>query len=109
MLANKILLQSLYKNIILEFSKRTNKDLEESMNYFYESQLYQLVNEGVGDLHRALFLIQQIYITIFSLTNKLQIKGDGYYEHLTSRQFMAIVVILHLPENETTLNNIARN
>ncbi|KEI07391.1 hypothetical protein IRP63_08620 [Clostridium botulinum] len=51
MLANKILLQSLYKNIILEFSKRTNKDLEESMNYFYESQLYQLVSEGVGDLH----------------------------------------------------------
>ncbi|EJO5348825.1 hypothetical protein NRP93_002961 [Clostridium botulinum] len=51
MLANKILLQSLYKNIILEFSKITNKDLEESMNYFYESQLYQLVSEGVGDLH----------------------------------------------------------
>lgn len=51
MLANKILLQSLYKNIILEFSKRTNKDLEESMNYFYKSQLYQLVSEGVGDLH----------------------------------------------------------
>lgn len=51
MLANKILLQSLYKNIILEFSKRTNKDLEESMNYFYESQLYQLVNQGIGDLH----------------------------------------------------------
>ncbi|GAA0742183.1 hypothetical protein [Clostridium oceanicum] len=51
MVANKILLQSLYKNIILEFSKRTNKDLEDSMNYFYESQLYQLVSEGVGDLH----------------------------------------------------------
>lgn len=51
MLVNKILLQSLYKNIILEFSKRTNKDLEESMNYFYKSQLYQLVSEGVGDLH----------------------------------------------------------
>ncbi|MCY6483807.1 hypothetical protein OW763_05520 [Clostridium aestuarii] len=51
MLANKILLQSLYKNIILELSKRTNKDLEESMNYFYESELYQLVSEGVGDLH----------------------------------------------------------
>ncbi|KGN03332.1 hypothetical protein Z969_01680 [Clostridium novyi A str. 4570] len=51
MLANKILLQYLYKNIILEFSKRTNKDLEESMNYFYESELYQLVRKGVGDLH----------------------------------------------------------
>ncbi|ADK14811.1 MULTISPECIES: MarR family winged helix-turn-helix transcriptional regulator [Clostridium] len=58
--------------------------------------------------HNALFLMQQIYITIFSLTNKLQVKGDGYYEHLTSRQVMALVAILHLPENETTINNIAR-
>ncbi|OPJ55478.1 MarR family winged helix-turn-helix transcriptional regulator [Clostridium oryzae] len=60
------------------------------------------------DNHRALFLIQQIYVTTFSLTNKLQIKGDGYFEHLTSRQFMVIAAILHLPENETTINNIAR-
>lgn len=58
--------------------------------------------------HNTLFLMQQIYITIFSLTNKLQIKGDGYYEHLTSRQVMTLVAILHLPENETTINNIAR-
>lgn len=58
--------------------------------------------------HKELFLMQQIYMTIFSLTNKLQIKGDGYYEHLTSRQVMVLVAILHLPENETTINNIAR-
>lgn len=40
MLANKILLQSLYKNIILEFSKKTGENLEESMDYFYKSQIY---------------------------------------------------------------------
>lgn len=60
------------------------------------------------DNYKALFLIQQIYATIFSLTNKLQIKGDEYCEHLTSRQFMAMVAIIHLPENETTINNIAK-
>ena len=31
--ANKILLQTLYKNIILEFTKKTGKELEESMDY----------------------------------------------------------------------------
>ncbi len=51
MLANKILLQSLYKDIILEFSQKTGKSLEESMDYFYKSQVYKLISEGVGDLH----------------------------------------------------------
>lgn len=58
--------------------------------------------------YKALYLIQQIYATLFSLTNKLQIKGDEFCEQITSRQFMALVAIIHLPENETTLNNIAR-
>lgn len=51
MLANKTLLQSLYKDIILEFSKRTDNDLEKSMDYFYESQTYELISDGIGDLH----------------------------------------------------------
>ncbi|AGX43153.1 MarR family winged helix-turn-helix transcriptional regulator [Clostridium saccharobutylicum] len=58
--------------------------------------------------YKALFLMQQIYATLFSLTNKIQIKGDEYCEPLTSRQLMAMVSIMHLPENETTLNNIAK-
>ncbi|MCT4593325.1 MAG: hypothetical protein N4A57_03500 [Anaeromicrobium sp.] len=49
--ANKILLQSLYKDIILEFSKETGKELDESMEYFYTSETYELISEGVGDLH----------------------------------------------------------
>jgi DNA-binding MarR family transcriptional regulator len=53
-------------------------------------------------------LMQQIYATLFTLANKLQIKGDNQFESLTSRQFMAILAVLHLPEDETTLNNIAR-
>lgn len=59
------------------------------------------------ELH-DLFLMQQAYGTLFSLINKLQITGDTYFDGLTSRQFMTIVAILHLPEDETTMNNIAR-
>jgi len=60
------------------------------------------------DSHRELFLMQQTYATLFSLANKIQVKGDKYLEKLTSRQYMTMIAIAHLPEEETTLNNIAR-
>jgi len=59
------------------------------------------------ELH-DLFLMQQAYATMFSLINKLQIAGDNYLSGLTFRQYMTITAILHLPEEETTINNIAR-
>lgn len=58
--------------------------------------------------NRDLFLMNQIYGTLFSLINKVQIKGDRYIENLTSRQFMTMIAIVHLSEDETTINNIAR-
>lgn len=57
---------------------------------------------------KELFLMNQTYATLFTLTNKIQIEGDRYLGILTSRQYMTILSILHLPEEETTLNNIAR-
>ncbi len=57
---------------------------------------------------RELFLMEQVYATLFSVINKLQIRGDKYFGGLTSRQFMTIMAILHLSEDETTLNNIAK-
>lgn len=60
------------------------------------------------NIYRDLFLMQQTYSTLFSLANKIQVKGDKDLEFLTSRQYMAMVAIAHLPEDETTLNNIAR-
>lgn len=55
-----------------------------------------------------LSLMQQVYGTFFSVTNKIQSAGDLYLEKLTSRQFMAIVSILHLDPNESNINNIAK-
>ncbi|SHK32875.1 hypothetical protein SAMN02744037_02132 [Tepidibacter formicigenes DSM 15518] len=50
-IANKVILQSLYKDIILEFSRLTGKTVEESMEYFYQSVTYELISEGIGDMH----------------------------------------------------------
>jgi hypothetical protein len=62
--ANKILLQSLYKDIIIEFSKETGKELDESMKYLYTSKTYELISEGVGDLHcrGAKYLAQELML-----------------------------------------------
>lgn len=49
--ANKILLQSLYKKIILRFSKLTGKTLDESVELFYNSQTYEMISKGIGDMH----------------------------------------------------------
>lgn len=59
------------------------------------------------DKDKELYVIQQIYGTLFALANKLQTKGDAYLRDITSRQFMVMLAILHLPEGEATIINIA--
>lgn len=49
--ANKVLLQKMYTKIIIEFANQTNKNIEESMDYFYKSTTYDLIRQGVSDLH----------------------------------------------------------
>ena len=49
--ANKVLLQKMYTKIIIEFSNQTGKSIEESMDYFYKSTTYDLVKDGVSDMH----------------------------------------------------------
>lgn len=57
---------------------------------------------------KELYLMQQIFVTFFSIANDLQAKGDQYLEDLTIKQFLAMLAIAHLPEDETSLNNIAK-
>jgi DNA-binding MarR family transcriptional regulator len=54
-----------------------------------------------------LYLMEQVYSCLISVSNKLQATGNKYCEPLTSRQYMTALAILHLPEDETTINNIA--
>ena len=51
MIANPILLQKKYARIIEQFSKREKLSLDAALNFFYHSQIYRLINEGVSDLH----------------------------------------------------------
>jgi len=51
--------------------------------------------------------MEQVYSSLISVSNKLQATGDKYSAPLTSRQYMTALAILHLPEDETTIINIA--
>lgn len=55
-----------------------------------------------------LFLVQQIYATIFTINNKIQAICDRQFEDLTLRQFMFILAISHISEGECTFNRLAK-
>lgn len=68
----------------------------------------EIFMDNYKEVYREIFLMEQTYATLFSLANKIQVKGDKYFEGLTSRQYMTMIAIAHLAEDETTINNIAR-
>ena len=49
--ANRTILQMKYARIVAEFAKQMNLSLEDALSFFYNSETYQLINEGVADMH----------------------------------------------------------
>ena len=51
MIANPILLQKKYARVIACFAEKTELSLDDALDFFYRSEVYQLVSEGVSDMH----------------------------------------------------------
>ena len=51
MTANPILLQKKYSRVIECFAKRQGISLDEALGFFYHSEVYKLVCDGVSDMH----------------------------------------------------------
>lgn len=51
MKASKTLLQMKYARIISEYAKESGLSTSEAMDFFYHSKEYELIREGVSDLH----------------------------------------------------------
>ena len=49
--ANPILLQKKYARVIKLFAERENLSLNAALDFFYHSVTYQLISEGVSDMH----------------------------------------------------------
>ncbi|MCJ0606576.1 hypothetical protein MMI98_10330 [Enterococcus cecorum] len=49
--ANPILLQKIYAHVVSLFVKQNKVILEKALDIFYHSVLYELMSEGVSDMH----------------------------------------------------------
>ena len=49
--ANKTILQMKYARVVALFAERSGMPLEEALEFFYDSDTYMLMSEGVADLH----------------------------------------------------------
>ena len=49
--AHPILLQKKYTRIVNLFAKQNNLSLDQALNFFYHSKTYQLMRDGVSDMH----------------------------------------------------------
>ena len=54
-----------------------------------------------------LFYAQQALVTLFSVTNKLQMQGDKHLQDITIRQMLAIPALIHAPDGKATINHLA--
>lgn len=50
-MANPILLQKKYARVIECFAKKQGISLDEALDLFYRSEVYQLMREGISDMH----------------------------------------------------------
>ena len=51
MTANPILLQKKYTRVVEQFSQKTGLPLADALSFFYHSELYTLLHEGISDMH----------------------------------------------------------
>ena len=51
MTANPILLQKKYSRVVQLFSHMSGLPLSEALDFFYHSELYTLLHEGISDMH----------------------------------------------------------
>lgn len=49
--ANPVLLQKKYARVIACFARKQHLTLDAALDFFYHSEVYQLIREGVSDMH----------------------------------------------------------
>lgn len=67
--ANPILLQKKYCRIVEAFALKEKMMLGEALDFFYKSQTYQLISNGISDMHCRSdeYLVEELQIEYKSL------------------------------------------
>lgn len=75
MMANPVLLQKKYSRVIERFSAQQGISLDEALKFFYHSEVYQLIRDGVSDMH----CMSDAY-----LTEELKQEYAGKFDNLSN-------------------------
>ncbi len=61
--AEPLILQMKYTDIVNGFAQRAQLTLDDALKFFYHSDLYQLVKDGVSDMHcmSEAYLIEDLW------------------------------------------------
>ena len=64
MTANPILLQMKYARVVDRFSQKAGLPLVDALSFFYHSDLYDLMHEGISDMHCRSdeYLVEELYL-----------------------------------------------
>lgn len=60
--AHPVLLQKKYTRIVVLFAQRNNLSLDDALDFFYHSEVYRLMSEGISDMHcrSDLYLVEDL-------------------------------------------------
>ena len=67
MQANKIILQRKYARIVQLFAEQMGISYEEALGLFYDSKTFELINEGIADMHcmSDAYLVDELKAELF--------------------------------------------
>jgi len=70
--AHPILLQKKYARIVELFARDSNISLDDALHFFYNSFVYQLMSEGISDMHcmSDLYLIEELRLEYINKDRK---------------------------------------
>ncbi len=74
MTANKNLLRMKFARVIEAYADRTGCSLDEALDVFYKSQTYELMREGISDIH----CMSEQYL-VEELIDECQEHGVGHH------------------------------
>lgn len=86
----------------------TNSKIHDTIRWTMHCLYFERTIMGIEKELNELFLMQQVYSTLFSVYNKVQTESAKCFMKLSSRQYMTMLAIHHLPENDATINSVAR-
>ena len=60
--AHPVLLQKKYTRIVALFAQRNKLSLDEALDFFYHSDVYRFMSEGISDMHCCsdLYLVEDL-------------------------------------------------